>query len=64
MTKAQKRQARKDYWNDNKVAILGSALALAGIVIAAQQYGIRQHNQYLKDHDLYEDYYTPEDSYE
>ena len=51
----------KNFVADRKVAILTvTAVALAGIA-TIQQAGIRQHNEFLKEHDLYDTYYTQED---
>lgn len=58
MTKSARARA---YWNRNKTTILASALIVTTTVAVLEQKGIRSLNQFLKDHDLYEDYYAMEE---
>ena len=57
----EKLASAKNFVADRKVVILTvAAVALTGVV-ALQQAGIQQHNKFLKEHDLYDTYYTQED---
>lgn len=49
----------KNFVDRNKVALIVGAVAITGIVI--QRKALKQHDEYLKEHGLYEDYYTLEE---
>ena len=52
---------RDTWWNRNKGVILGTLVVVATTVAVAEQFTIRDHNKYLKDKGLLDDYYALED---
>lgn len=48
----------KDAVVRNKTKLLVGALAISAAIIAAQRAGLNEHNQFLKEHDLYDEYYA------
>lgn len=51
----------KNFVARNQTKILTTALVVTTTIAVVEQIGVREHNQFLKDHDLYEAYYTPEE---
>lgn len=51
----------KNHVSTHKAAYALGAVALAAI--ALQQRNLKVTNEFLKEHGLYEEYWTPEDSY-
>lgn len=49
----------KKFVAKHKVAIAITATAVTCLSI--NRYALRQHNDFLKEHNLYEEYYAPED---
>jgi cell division protein FtsL len=54
----QKLSSAKNYVVAHKTTILVCALVVTTTAVATQQVGINQHNDYLKEKNLYEDYYA------
>jgi len=50
--------ALKEKWNAKKGVILGSALVVTATLAAIEVRAVWQHNQFLKEHDLYDEYYS------
>ena len=50
--------ATKNELKRHKVVI--AVTATAAICFAINRMAIKQHNEFLKEHDLYEEFYTPE----
>lgn len=42
----------------NRTKILGTVAVVATTAVAIQRYALNQHDQFLKDKDLYEEFYT------
>lgn len=42
----------------NKTKILGTVAVVATTAAVIQRYALNQHDQFLKDKDLYEEFYT------
>jgi hypothetical protein len=40
-----------------------AVIATATVCLAVNQIAVKQHDDFLKEHDLYDAFYTPEDSY-
>lgn len=57
----QKLAFAKNYIADRKVAILTTALVVTTTAAVAMRAGLNDHDKFLKEHDLYDAYYTPED---
>jgi hypothetical protein len=51
----------KNFVAHHKVAV--TFLATAATCLALNHSALNQHNEFLKEHDLYDAYYTPENSY-
>ena len=45
----------------NKTKILGSIAIGATTAVIIQQIGLKQHDEFLKEHGLYDAFYTPEE---
>jgi hypothetical protein len=50
--------AVKDFVVANKTKILVTALVVTTTSVVLMRTGIAQHNQFLKDHDLYDEFYA------
>lgn len=48
-------------WNRKKGLILGSLAAVAIATVVVQRVGLRQHNRYLEEKGLLDDFYHSED---
>lgn len=53
--------ALKDKWTANKGKILGTALVVTAAFAAIEYRALQQHNEFLKEHDLYDEYYSLDD---
>jgi hypothetical protein len=51
----------KKKWDAKKGVILGTALAVTAVIAAAEAYAVHQHNDFLKEKDLYDEYYDMSD---
>ena len=49
--------ALKKKWDANKGKILGTALVVATALAVIERIGINQHNDFLREHDLYDEFY-------
>jgi len=58
MEENKKENAVKKFWDANKVKILGTTTALSIGAVAIMRVGIKQHNDFLKEHGLYEAFYA------
>jgi hypothetical protein len=45
----------------NKTKIVVAVAATAVVVIAAQRAGLNQHNEFLKEKNLFDEYYAPQE---
>ena len=50
----------KNYVVINKTKLMTGALIVTTSVAILSQAGLRQHDKFLKDHNLYNEYYTPD----
>lgn len=50
----------KNFVKEHKTTIFTLALVTTVTVAAVQQAGLKQHDKFLKEHDLYDTYYTPD----
>lgn len=50
----------KNFVAQRKTKILVAALVGTTTAAVLQQIGIRQHNEFLKEHDLFDKFYNPE----
>lgn len=50
----------RDFVERHKVAIAVTATATACLVL--NRIALRQHDEFLRDHDLYDEFYTPEEN--
>jgi hypothetical protein len=53
----------KNFVRRNKTVLITSAVGSVAIYVWATQTGLKQHDNFLKEHGLYEEFYTPENSY-
>lgn len=51
----------KKFWADNQTKILTTTTVLAVLVAAGMRAGLNQHDEFLKEHDLFDEYYKPEE---
>lgn len=49
----------RDFVNRHKVAIAVTATAATCLVL--NRIALKQHDEFLKEHDLYDEFYTPND---
>ena len=49
----------KKFVQDHKVAI--TAVTVGALALKLNKMALKSHDDFLKDHNLYETYYTPED---
>ncbi|HEY2455579.1 MAG TPA: hypothetical protein VGI71_23790 [Scandinavium sp.] len=54
----QKLVSVKTHFESHKTAILATALAVTATVAVAQQAGLRQHNEFLKEKNLLDEFYA------
>lgn len=47
----------KKFWADNKTRILTTALVITSTAVVLQRGGLKQHDDFLKEHDLYDEFY-------
>ncbi len=59
----EKPTAVKNFVVRNKTKILVTALAVTTTTTVLMRLGLKQHDTFLKEHALYDAFYTPEDSY-
>lgn len=50
--------ALKKKWDERKGKILGTALVLTATFAILERIAVKQHDQFLKEHDLYDEYYS------
>ncbi len=55
----EKLAALKNYVTARKTKFLVSALAVTTTIAVLMRIGIKQHNEFLKENDLYDEYYNP-----
>jgi hypothetical protein len=58
MNAKQKLVSVKNKVAANKTKILGTIAVVATTAVAIQRYGLKQHDQFLKEKGLYDEYYT------
>jgi hypothetical protein len=58
MNAKQKLVSAKNKVAEKKTVILGTIAVVATTAVAIQRYAINQHNQFLKEKDLYDEFYT------
>lgn len=51
----------KKFWADNKGHILGTALVITTTAVALQRVGLRQHDDFLKERGLYDEFYVTDE---
>jgi len=51
----------KKFWADNKTKILATTTVLSVLVAVGMRAGLDQHDEFLKEHDLFDEYYRPEE---
>lgn len=51
----------KKFWAKNKDRILITSTVVLASVATIQQIGVRQHNDFLKEHGLFDEFYNPEE---
>lgn len=47
----------KEFWSDHKVAIMTTTLVAASTTIMVQGRALQEHNKFLKEKGLYDEYY-------
>ncbi len=57
----EKINSAKNFVKRNQTKILVSALTITTTSAALMKIGLKQHDEFLKEHDLYEAFYQPED---
>jgi hypothetical protein len=57
----QKLASAKDAVVRNKTKILATTAVIATAIAVVERIGINQHNDFLKEHDLYEEFYTTDE---
>lgn len=57
----EKINSAKNFVRRNQTKILVSALTVTTTTTVLMKAGLKQHDEFLKEHDLYDAYYTPED---
>lgn len=58
MNAKKKLISAKDAVVRNKTKILGTAAAVATAAVMLQRYGLNQHDAFLKEKDLYDEFYA------
>ena len=53
-------QSAKEFAIKHQTKILATVAVVSTTVAVASQIGLRQVDQFLRDHDLYDEYYTPD----
>jgi hypothetical protein len=52
----------KNYYVRNERTILYTSLAVTPLLILGDRAGLNDHNRFLREHELYEEYYTLTDA--
>ena len=53
---------RPNFWTRNKGRILGTTAAVLATVVVLQRIGLREHDKFLVEKELFDEYYTPDES--
>ena len=56
-----KKNSVKKFWADHKTKILTATTVISIAGAALMKVGLNQHDNFLKEHDLYDEFYNPED---
>jgi len=59
----KKIKTTKNWIVEHKTVLLVTALCVTTVVAVLERHGINQHNDFLKEHDLYEEFYTLSEDY-
>jgi hypothetical protein len=51
----------KKFWADHQTKILATTTVLSVLVAVGMRAGLDQHDEFLKEHDLFDEYYRPEE---
>ena len=54
----------KNFWNAHKTKILIGTTIASTAIATLQQIGLRQHDEFLKERGLYDEFYTSEEDEE
>jgi hypothetical protein len=58
----QKLVSAKNIVVSHKTEILGTTVAVLAAAVVTQRIGLKQHNDFLKENDLYDTYYSVEEN--